>query len=346
MFTTRVSFELIPFDVLLLIVRLLPLVDAVSLFMVSKHFFSVSTFRHFWVYANIDIDFLLCRPGHGHIDFSRMSIAALRTRVAEASRVFASWRSDIVEPRRIHTLPLPPGTRQLLAIPWTRVLVIVQDETVYLRDWGTWFMRTVPVSIGPQLYILTTKTFWVDTLQRNVIVVAMAYRQNGTHLRSELQLFVVDFDLDESGEFTVAPIVTVKFEHPITSFALIDQHLAVVGHTARHTYYMRSLKVSYLPTPSVLAKPLVYIGTQGTLVACSFAIMDDTHFLLAGPVGVAVYKLSDRAKPSTGFPRRLKPCWQQRYDDYEFVSRPPLGPIVEHHRTGHKSIAVCSGTFL
>ncbi|KAJ7029030.1 hypothetical protein C8F04DRAFT_47963 [Mycena alexandri] len=109
---------------------------------------------------------------------------------------------------------------------------------------------------------------------------------------------------------------------------------------------MRSLKVSYLPTPSVLAKPLVYIGTQGTLVACSFAIMDDTHFLLAGPVGVAVYKLSDRAKPSTGFPRRLKPCWQQRYDDYEFVSRPPLGPIVEHHRTGDKSIAVCSGTFL
>ncbi|KAJ7018555.1 hypothetical protein C8F04DRAFT_1327384 [Mycena alexandri] len=314
--------------------------NAVSLFMVSKHFYAISTCRHFWVYANIDADLARCRPGHGHFDFSTMSLEDLRTRVIRAARIFDAWRSDSVVPKRVHTLPLLMGTRQLLVIPWTRLIVAVDGDAVYLRDWATGLCRPVPVCLGPHLFLLTVKTFWIDSIARNVIVVAMARRQDG-----DLQLFVVD--LDNTNDFSATHLATVKFEYPVTTFALQDQHLAVVGYTGSRSYYLQSLKISYLSPVTVSNRAMVYIETQGALAACSFAILDDTHFLLAGPIGVAVYKLFPRILASTSAdPKRIKHCWEHRYAAWELVTRPNLGPVTFHPRTGHRSIAVCSGSFL
>lgn len=129
---------------------------------------------------------------------------------------------------------------------------------------------------------------------------------------------------------------------------------------------MQSLQVSYLPTPSALARPLVYIGTQvsiflpscgfisrnsslkGTLAADLFGIVDDSHFLLAGPGCVAVYKLSGRPQLSTGFPKCLNlagRCGLMTASSFLDLLWNPSSSS-EHHRAGHKSIAVCSSTFL
>lgn len=99
------------------------------------------------------------------------------------------------------------------------------------------------------------------------------------HICSDLQLFVVD--LDNTNDFSATHLATVKFEYPVTTFALQDQHLAVVGYTGSRSYYLQSLKISYLSPVTVSNRAMVYIETQVCII---FLASFDIHVQL-GSIG-------------------------------------------------------------
>ncbi|KAJ7739529.1 hypothetical protein B0H16DRAFT_1465186 [Mycena metata] len=320
----RLVFMCIPLDVLFLILRLVPLGDAFAIFMTCKHFLAVAKYRPFWVYVNIDLDFLQRRPGYGQIDYSTMEIYHLQKRILRAREVFDAWRMDCVRPKHVYEAPVDVGVRQVFAIPWTQILVTLIGEAIRLDDWGSHTSYDVSMDRGDML-VISFQLFWVDCIGRNVLVVVLSNR--------------------------TLHMTAVEFPHPIWGISLVNGHLAVVGHTAPRSYFIQSLDVTYdcraTSGPLAMSKAFVVLGAQGTLSASSFAILDDTHFLLANPAGIAVYRLSKRILTHHGLtPRRIRPCWQHPYKFYEIVARPPLGPVLEDRATGSKTISICSGSYL
>ncbi|KAJ7603533.1 hypothetical protein DFH06DRAFT_1151806 [Mycena polygramma] len=264
-----------------------------------------------------------------------MSIPALQARLFKARRIFNLWRTYGSRPERIHSVPLDGQVRQLLAIPWTRVLVTLEDETVHLHDWASGESCNVPLRVDSAMVISTVKVFWVDTIGCNVIIVALSNGRRVSSVRYELQLFAVDAEAMSASYLT-----TAEFAHGISGFALSDDHLAVFGHHGSWSYFIQSLSVSYESPCSISTTASVRIGTKGTLSTSSFAILDRTRFLLANPAGIAVYKFSERTLASKAPSlRRIRPCWEYRYQYLERIIKPPLGPVLIDNELGYKSVS-------
>ncbi|KAJ7186938.1 hypothetical protein C8R46DRAFT_1024909 [Mycena filopes] len=340
-------FELIPFDVLLLILRLLPLPVALATLLTCKRLFAVSEYRPFWVYVNIDADaFGLCPgPGNGaNSDYTKVSIAALKNRVLTKYKVFLAWQTKSVRPKRIRTLPVDGRTHQLVSIPWTKLVVVADDDTVSLLNWATKSTSTIPVTWAADLLIFAIKIFWIESIGRNVIVVALSNRYESSVgcsrplVRTELQLFIVDV----AGS-SAAFLAKATFSHWVSTFDLSGNNLAVVGHSSQRSYFIRCLDVRYdvhVDPPTVL---VVRLGRRWPVASCSFAILDPTHYLLAGPLGVVVYKFSlGRTRDDSVCP----PCWYSKYEFFEVVFRPPLGPILVDPVSGDRTMSFCSGEFI
>ncbi|KAJ7040608.1 hypothetical protein C8F04DRAFT_1177946 [Mycena alexandri] len=340
----RAPFLTVPVDVLFLILRLLTITDALSFFETCKLFYQTSLYRPFWVYANIDMDNLQFRSGRSAVNYSRMDLSALRRRVVKAWRIFDAWGSRGVEPRHTHSVPLSDDVRHLVAIPGTCVLVLLCDDRVYLQDWLTGSSTEIQVHrLDDRLYLTSVKHFWVDVIGRNVLVLYLAARGVGSELRSELQMFVVD------EEATTASLLgTVDVPTIVSGFTLSNDDLVVFGTTGGRPHFLCSFVVSYATTPvHIRLNAEIKISPAGSLSASSIAILDRTHFLLANPTGITIYNLSEKTLASVGsHVRRIRPCWEHRYGSTDFLSRPPLGPVLTNPADGGKSVSVCGGTYL
>ncbi|KAJ7806012.1 hypothetical protein B0H13DRAFT_1929843 [Mycena leptocephala] len=331
--------------------------DAIAMFLTCKHFLAISKLRTFWVYANIDVDFLQ-RPGRGRVDYSGMILVQLQARLLKAHRIFKAWRSMSVNPAHIHTISVKEGLREILLVPWTQIIVTMDEYTVRLRDWGSGASCLVPLELGTDMLVLSVKIFWVETIGQNVLIVAVSNGRSSPTIRNVLHFFAVD----SSGPLSTF-LAAVEFPHTLSDFSLSDKHLAVVGYTGLLSYFIQSLEISYDSPPSVSTKAAVRVGAQvcskhfhlvragmlrspqGTLAASSFAILDATHFLLANPAGLAVYRLSERTLASRTT-RRIRACWEHQYPSYDLLPRPPLGPIVVDRANSQISITICSGNFI
>ncbi|KAJ7178770.1 kinase-like domain-containing protein [Mycena crocata] len=286
------------------------------------------------------MDSLLCRPHRGSVDYSGTPVGALQARIAKARKVFLAWRSKDVEPKRIRTLPVGDNVQQFLAIPWTRVVVLLEVDAVYLRNWESTATHKVSVYRDDELFMLAVDVFWVEALGHHVLIVSRGRRRVGERIRSELLLFAIDED-----NLSTTLLTTVKFPFAVSSFALTERHLCAVGTAGIRTYYLQSVMLAYNKAVSVAVRAFVRISPKGTLASSSFAIMDDSHFLIANPTGLTVFRLSDRTLNSIGKSVRwIRPCWEHCYNTSDLLSRPPLGPILANTVSGEKSVTVCGGS--
>ncbi|KAJ6510105.1 hypothetical protein C8R47DRAFT_1065317 [Mycena vitilis] len=336
MWITLSPVERLPADVLFLILRLLPVDDALAVFMTCTSLFALSRYRPFWVYANIDADFLCRRPKRGYVDYVRMSIPALQSRLLEARKIFRAWRTKNAEPSSVQTILLENEVLHLTVIPWTSLLVIAEYRTVLLRDWCSHEQCTVPVTRANDMFVFAIQVFWVNRLERNLLVVGLSNRGCSSPPRTELQIFSVDADKPSA-----AFLILVEFPSVIFAFSLVEAHLAVIGHTRQWGYFIQSLVLSYKSMATTFARATVRVGAQPSLAASSFTILNETHFLIANAAGIKVYRLSTRTLAHKDpRPRRIRPCWEHTYGGYEILSRPPLGQvIVDHNR--QTSVSIC-----
>ncbi|KAJ7739530.1 hypothetical protein B0H16DRAFT_1465187 [Mycena metata] len=330
----------VPLDVVFLILRLLPLDDVFALFKTCKHFFWVSQCRPFWVYANIDVDFYLRVPGRGTIDYGAVAIDVLQARVSHSLRVYNAWRTNGAKLQHERSMSVDDSVRRVRMIPGTRILILVEECAVRLQAWGSDISQQIPLDLDEHFEVFDVKIFWVDSLQCNIIIVGTTNRKHGPSLCNALKLF----RLDIQGPFGVH-LLTTSFPHWISAFSLMDDQLVVVGHRLPRKYFLQTFKVVYGHPGSLVPVFNVTLGSN-TIGASSLTILDGTHFLFANDVGLSVYRLSMRKEMHSGVPRRITPCWSYKYARFDYLSRPPVGPVVFDCTTGDKSVAICGGKFL
>ncbi|KAJ6510104.1 hypothetical protein C8R47DRAFT_1065316 [Mycena vitilis] len=316
----------VPLDIVFLILRLLPLPDAFAVFM-----------------------------RQGRIDYSGVTNAALQARVMKARRVFNSWRTQSVKPKIVCWMPLDQRARQLLLIPGTTLFVVEETYDLRLCDWKSGAVCTVPLERSNASPV-SLKVVWVQSVRRNVLVVASSYGTIGSRPRpvvlSEINIFVVD----ACGP-SVNYIATARFADQVMGYSLSEDHLAVVGcsRLGAKRYFIHSLGVVYHSLCDDLGSAKrtysrhchrirwgFMVEPQGNLAASSFAILDDTHFLLANPSGIAVFKLSADV-PTT---EPVKACWRRRYMSRDVLPRPLLTPASADCVNGRISMSICSRNFL
>ncbi|KAJ7783148.1 hypothetical protein B0H16DRAFT_1495573 [Mycena metata] len=332
--------ERLPLDLAFVILRLLPIRDALSLCATCKPLYAISHYRSFWVYANLDADAMGRRPGP--LDYSKLSLSALKNRIAKSHRIFRLWRSEYVNPQRTRVLPVNAKILRVVAIPWTTLLVTAEATSVVLHNWATKLTRVVPVVWNDSMRIFDIRIFWIQSIRRNVLVVGLSNRYHDPPHRTELQLFVVDVD-----EPSAVYLTTAKFPYWISTFVLAEARLAVVGHTHTWTYFIHAMDVCYIPIGPPVTIAIASLGRHWPVPASSFTIMDDSHYLFAGPHGVAVYKLSQtNFKANESIPIHVRPCWQHEYSEYEVVYRPILGHVFFDPVKRHRTVSLCSGAYL
>ncbi|KAJ7783147.1 hypothetical protein B0H16DRAFT_1495569 [Mycena metata] len=328
----------VPLDVILLILRLVPLQDALAMFMTSKFFLSVSRLRPFWVYANIDVDVSQRTPGRQRTDYSRISLLGLQSRVLRYHNIFKAWRRAAIETTEVHTLPLSENVRQVIAVPWTKIALTVEDDGVHFRDWGLQRSHILPLRRPANMLIVRVDVRWVDTVGCNVVIVMLSNRGRRELLCTEIQFYRLNTD-----ELTTSYLTAINLPYALASFSLADRHLAVIGHIAPRVHFIQSLRLSYegrLPTSTTA---VVIVGLQDKLSSSSFTILDDTRFLLANPTGITVYRFSERTLTHAGVhPKRIRPCWRHRYDTTEVLARPPIGPVLVTSGN-ERCVTVCGG---
>ncbi|KAJ7603532.1 hypothetical protein DFH06DRAFT_1151805 [Mycena polygramma] len=268
-----------------------------------------------------------------------MSIPALQARLFKARRIFHAWRSNNVQPTNVHILPLEGRVEKLLIVPWTELLVIVEEYAVHLQDWVSRSSYRVPLHLDRGTSILMAKTYWVDSLGHNVLLVVLYNGRDLSSMRSELKLFLLN-----AKPLSATYLATATLPYGVIALSLSDTHLALVGYRGNLAYVIASLCVSYNAPCSISINRVACISTEGTLATSSFAILDETHYLLAGPRGVAVYTLTGCAVPASDLanPSSIGPCWKHSYRAYDPIWRPPLGPVVVDHARGRRSIMICT----
>ncbi|KAJ7154311.1 hypothetical protein C8R43DRAFT_949960 [Mycena crocata] len=304
----------VPLDVIFLILRLIPIKDALLLLQTSKFFYFVTEYRPFWVYANMDADFLQRRPGREGFDYSQFDLDDLKSRLVQSHRVFNA---------RTHTVNLGNDIRLLLAVPWSRLLVLLEGHSVFLRDWNTGATSLVPVHRSDQV-IVGVKLFWEQSLTRNVLVVHLAKGFRGPDFSVELQLFAINTEA-----LSAVHLATIEIPHAVTAFAMI-----LITSDAR---------------PTIISHKVARFYPQGILSASSLAILDGSHVMLANPAGMAVYCLEDLQDSEdvdrVKF-RHIRSCWQHLHLTSDVMSRPPLGPLLIDPSTGEMSQSICGGNFI
>lgn len=80
----------------------------------------------------------------------------------------------------------------------------------------------------------------------------------------ELRLYAIDAD----GPSTVF-LTAIEFPYAVSSFALVDDHLAVVGNAGLRAYYLQSLNISYGSPVSVATKAFTRIFAQVMVLFCN-----------------------------------------------------------------------------
>ncbi|KAJ7730540.1 hypothetical protein B0H16DRAFT_1469513 [Mycena metata] len=274
-----------------------------------------------------------------------MSLSMLQRRALRSWRIFNIWNSESPEPLHQHTISLGEGVRQFLPIPWTRLLVVVAQTNIHLRDWGTHASSVVVVLQAKELAFVIVRHYWVESIERDVLIVALTTKLNGgIESTTKLQFFAIDPD-----KLSTTHLKTITMLYSTTHLALMSSHLALVGHTASGVNYIHSFEVSYLPTLSVIARATLHIASQQSLSTSSFTILDDRHFLLASQITLAIYKLSRRAVSpggSPGPPKPRNPSWMRYYNHYEFLSPPAISPVSISSVTSCRRISVCCGSSL
>ncbi|KAJ6562847.1 hypothetical protein DFH09DRAFT_1315912 [Mycena vulgaris] len=312
-----------PLDVLLLILRLLTLKDALSLFATCRQL-HMSNCRPFWVYANIDMDSLPCTPGGPRIDYSSWNTDDLRTRVIRKWAIFQAWRETRVEPRRARVIPVNYDVRRVVVVPWTNLMVLMGDQHVFIHNWFSGASTTAPLKSYSEMHLMNIKLFWVESLNANVLIVHVSVRRGSTSF-SELQFFAMDTS-------------SLTFEAVISPFKM--QFCPSPSVTA-----VATIRVMTPVSLTVPCTDVAEITMKDVLRATSFAILDETRFLVAGPRGLAIYKLPARAITSAGTTSyRVRALWRHPYPEEDTVSRPPLGPI--RGIVGGINISVSSGNYL
>ncbi|KAJ7783145.1 hypothetical protein B0H16DRAFT_479760 [Mycena metata] len=247
----------LPLDVVLLVLRLLPVRDVMSLFLTCNYFSSVSKCRMFWVYANIDLDFFYRKPDRGRTDYSGTTTIALQHRILHAQHRFNAWRRKETRARCVRTLPIRDGVRLLLLVRLTPLVVVVWEDSVSLKNWDNGISNAVPLRRGvDRLLVFDVKIFWVATIRRNVIAVTLTNRHQGPPIRNELQLFAV-----QESQVHADHLITIHFRNAISEFAVNDTHLAVVGRAASGVYYIESIGLDFDPPVTSFTKGIACVGT-------------------------------------------------------------------------------------
>ncbi|KAJ6598366.1 hypothetical protein DFH09DRAFT_1304157 [Mycena vulgaris] len=141
-------------------------------------------------------------------------------------------------------------------------------------------------------------------------------------------------------------ITSVTIPHGITGIDLRGHHLAVIGYGSVRVSHIRSFEVEFGHVSSVMAIATIRVMTPNVLRATSFSILDESRFLLAGPKGIAIYKLPARAIAAGGsISYRVRALWRYSYDEEDTLSWPPLGPI-RRNCGGKFTISVSGGNYL
>ncbi|KAJ7730782.1 hypothetical protein B0H16DRAFT_1733633 [Mycena metata] len=327
-----------PLDVILLILRLLTIEDALSVFTTCRSLREADC-RPYWVYANIDIDALPGSAGRPRLDYSTFDTSQLRARALRSVAVYRSWRLSSVKPYKIRTIDTDYRIRRVLPVPWSNLLVILMDDSVYLRDLDTGHDTAITLQSYENTLLLTVKLFWVDSIHANVLVVHLAGRAN-IGLRSQLQLFMLDIVV-ASGSATHLASVSVPYN--VSGIDLRGDRLAVYSRysLSPRTSTIHAFDVAFGSSVTVQDAGVVHFKTL--VGAASFAILNSRNFIVTGPRGIIVHSLDGASSTSSG--PLARPIWCYMFRHADTLNHPPLGPISSDSR-GFVSISISSGEYL
>ncbi|KAJ6464318.1 hypothetical protein DFH09DRAFT_1113079 [Mycena vulgaris] len=329
-----------PLDVVLLIVRLLTVKDALSLFVTCRRL-DLSDCRSFWVYANIDLDTIPCAPGRKRIDYSQWTTPALRARVIKAWRVYKAWMASDHQPKRIHVLPLAYDMSRILHVPWSHLVVVIGHRQIFLHDWTTGAATEVCLPDGRETVYLP-RLFWAEAIQQNILFVHSVSRHTHNQpVRSRLHLFSINIE-DRSTSYLVA--MDVPFS--VCNLDFRGSRLAFCSSSMLRTNTVQIYDVRFGSEVSLHQGPTFRAVTRDSGRNSTFALMDANRFLFAGPGGVSIFELPAEALASTVSSTRSWPAtsiWSPKMPR-EALSCPPLGPVT--YSGGIASISVASGNFL
>ncbi|KAJ6507212.1 hypothetical protein C8R47DRAFT_1209145 [Mycena vitilis] len=326
-----------PLDVLLLILRLLTIKDAIALFATCRSLCLVEC-RAFWMCANLDLDLLPCALGRPSIDYRTLSTPLLRSRVVKAWSILTAWRKKMLEPRHVRVIPVEWGIECFVCIPWTRVMVVLVDNELFLQNWSSGVRSPVPLLQDKR--VLSMKVFRRDSEPKCILVV---HSVGLPELGDYLQLFSVD-----PGRMSVSFLTSVIIPHSVSGTDLRGDHLAVLGYTAApRSSVIRSFRLVFVPNCSVYLRAVLQFKAPVNYGETSFAIVDDDQLLLVSPRRIEVHTLSTAASFQShgGCTVGLCCTFSHDYSNPDILSRPPLGPILTR-TDGAISFSTSSGAHM
>ncbi|KAJ7197887.1 hypothetical protein C8J57DRAFT_1417655 [Mycena rebaudengoi] len=219
---------------------------------------TLSDCRPFWVYVNMDIDRIQRRPGRKRRDYTLMSTPSLRSHALAARDIYQAWGTKDLVPKQIYTIPLHDAS-QIIAVPWTRVLLYLGNNDIWVQDWGSGVSNKLSIQRADGVSIISMHLFWVGRMGCNVLVVRLADRHAiHTSSYSELQLFSIREEAVSGSHLS-----TVVLPYAVSSLTMVEDHLAVVGYTfVPLAHVLHSLKVSFTPHGPTTTVALVQISPK------------------------------------------------------------------------------------
>ncbi|KAJ7490401.1 hypothetical protein B0H11DRAFT_1912368 [Mycena galericulata] len=317
----------LPLDLVLLVLRLLTIGDALSLFATCRYFHTME-WREFWVYVNIDMRKLPCPPGRPSIDHSTYSTQDLRARAIKSWRTQIAWRLSDFRPRRVHSISVNYDVFQLVTVPWSRLVVVVSRVKIQLQDWSSGRVNDIVLPLNPTLVVFSAKLVWVESIGRNALIVHLTKRRDlGQH---ELHFFAIDVPNQATSH-----LATILVPSALTHVDFRGKHLALICKCVGSASQILSFEMQFGSAVSCVAQPRIRIQTLDPIRHVSFTIVNPTRFLVAGPAGLSLFEI-----PAEAFTYP-----EDRTLQSEALASPPIGHLLRVGG-GVPLISVASGNYL
>ncbi|KAJ7683377.1 hypothetical protein B0H17DRAFT_1227875 [Mycena rosella] len=314
-----------PLDVVLIILRLLPIKDAFAVF-ATCHQLRASECRSFWVHVNIDMDELPCVPGRPSIDYSTWTTDALRARAIRSLRIHGAWRALDHTPRVTHTIQVSMeyNVARIIRVPWSRLIILFGHSDILLKDWSSGDASKLPLPYCPDVVLISGRNYWVESLNSNVLLLHLLTRREEGPQR-EIHLFKIDIS-SRSSSYLGDVIVLDGVIH----IDLRGNHLALMSDTGPRIVHIHSFEIRFSPSFSVTLQPTLRVFTMDPVAQSSFLVLSRSRFLVAGRSGISVFEIPEEAYTrAQGLTWWVLPLWDTIFWERDALASPQLGPLLD-----------------
>ncbi|KAJ7683375.1 hypothetical protein B0H17DRAFT_1074330, partial [Mycena rosella] len=218
-------------------------------------------------------------------------------------------------------------------------MILLGSQEVLVQNWLSGDVNKVPLPEYPGTLLCSARVFWVQPLDSNVLVVNLATSRDREH--SHLYFFAIDVDRTSASYLT-----TVAVPAGLIHLDMRGDNLALVCCVSLRISRIFTFQMQFEPEVSLLPKPTIRVQTLDPIGYSSFAVLDSTRFLIAGPSGISLYRVPDEAfAPTVNRTWWVLPLQTHQYNARDAISSPPLGPVLDGGN-GDILVSVTSGHYL